>query len=299
MSEKCSDDCCSGCQTDCGEKDREASGSGCSPTQESPESFVAHPHKMSRIGKVIGVVSGKGGVGKSLVTGLLASAMRRRGHGVGLMDADITGPSIPRIFGLSGRAEMDEFGLYPVKSKTGINIMSLNLLVENETDPVIWRGPVIGGTVRQFWTDVIWHETDYLFIDMPPGTGDVPLTVFQSVRLDGLIIVTSPQELVGMIVEKALNMARMMQVPVMALVENMSFFKCPDCSREIPVFGESRLAETAARYNLLTTARLPLDPAFAKICDAGEVENLEGPWLDDILAKLETLGTMPEKGCAG
>lgn len=297
MSENCVDEC-SSCLAECGECRQPPEG-GCSPSPEKQESFIARPHEMSRIGKVIGVVSGKGGVGKSLVTALLASAMYRRGHGVGLMDADITGPSIPRLFGLSGRAAMDEFGLYPVKSKTGLDVISLNLLIENETDPVIWRGPVIGGMVKQFWTDVIWGKADYLFIDMPPGTGDVPLTIFQSIRLDGLIIVTSPQELVGMIVEKAFNMARMMKVPVLALVENFSYFKCSDCGRETTVFGESRLAETAARYNLPTTARLPLDPNFAKAGDAGEVETLQGPWLDDILTRLETLGTLPENACGG
>ena len=289
MSE-CTSDQCSSCQIDCDTRqDQAPSGRDCAPTPEDPESFLAAPHTLSNIGKVVGVVSGKGGVGKSLVTGLLASAMKRRGRGVGLMDADITGPSIPRIFGLGQRAKMDEFGLYPVKSRGGVDIMSINLLIENETDPVIWRGPVIGGMVKQFWTDVIWAEADYLFIDLPPGTGDVPLTIFQSIRLDGLIIVTSPQELVSMIVEKAVNMARMMKIPVLGLVENMSYFKCPDCGKETDVFGPSRLAENAARFGIPASARLPLDPAFARSCDAGRVDEIEGPWLDDILSLLERI----------
>lgn len=288
MSENCGDGC-SSCQLECGERRDEPVSACGGGGQQSPESFIARPHELSRIGKVIGVVSGKGGVGKSLVTALLASAMKRRGFGTGLMDADITGPSVPRIFGLQGRAKMDEFGLYPVKSKGGIDIISLNLLIENETDPVIWRGPVIGGAVKQFWTDVIWAEADYLFLDMPPGTGDVPLTVYQSIRLDGLVIVTSPQELVTMIVEKAVNMARMMNVPVLGLVENMSYFKCPECGKETAVFGESKLTETAARYHIDTVARLPLNPDFARACDAGDVESLDGPWLDDIVDLLEAL----------
>lgn len=290
MSENCTSDQCSSCPVDCDSRQgREEAGRDCVPTSEDPESFLAKPHQLSRVGKVIGVVSGKGGVGKSLVTGLLASAMKRRGQGVGLMDADITGPSIPRIFGLGGRAKMDEFGLYPVRSRGGVDIISINLLIENETDPVIWRGPVIGGLVKQFWTDVIWPEAEYLFIDLPPGTGDVPLTIFQSIPLDGLVIVTSPQELVSMIVEKAVNMARMMKVPVLGLAENMSFFKCPDCGKETDVFGPSRLAESAARFGIPAAARLPLTPDFAVKCDAGKIEDIEGPWLDDILSLLERI----------
>ncbi|MDR2946344.1 MAG: Mrp/NBP35 family ATP-binding protein [Candidatus Adiutrix sp.] len=290
MSEDCTNDQCSSCLADCDSRREPApEDRHCAPTPEDPESFLAKPHSLSRIGKVIGVVSGKGGVGKSLVTGLLASAMKRRGQGVGLMDADITGPSIPRLFGLGQRAKMDEFGLYPVKSRSGVDVMSINLLIENETDPVIWRGPVIGGMVKQFWTDVIWAGADYLFIDLPPGTGDVPLTLFQSIKLDGLVIVTSPQELVTMIVEKAVNMARMMKVPVLGLVENFSYFKCPDCGREVDVFGRSRLAETAARFGIPASARLPLDPQFAERCDAGRVDDIEGPWLDDVLSLLERI----------
>ncbi len=288
MSDNCSPSQCSTCQTDCDARQVEADRH-CQPTAERPEDLLARPHELSRIGKVIGVVSGKGGVGKSLVSGLLASAVKRRGPGVGLMDADITGPSIPRLFGLRGRARMDEFGLYPVESPGGIDIISINLLMEKETDPVIWRGPVIAGLVKQFWTEVVWARADYLFIDLPPGTGDVPLTIFQTVRLDGLVIVTSPQDLVGLIVEKAVNMARMMKIPILGLVENFSFFSCPGCGRETEVFGPSRLAETAARFGIPASARLPLNPEFARRCDVGQVETLEGSWLDPIISLLERM----------
>ncbi len=288
MADDCRPEECSSCMVDCDARQKPTEG-GCPPASDNPESFLARPHELSKIGKVIGVVSGKGGVGKSLVTGLLGAAMKNRGRGVGLMDADITGPSLPRIFGLNQRAKMDQFGLYPVRSSGGLDIISINLMIENETDPVIWRGPVIGGLVKQFWTDVIWPEADYLFIDLPPGTGDVPLTVFQTIDLDGVVIVATPQELVGLIVEKAVNMARMMNVPVLGLVENMSFFKCPDCGRESEVFGPSRLAASAARFGIPTQARLPLAPEFAAACDAGRVESLSGPWLDDILNFLEKI----------
>lgn len=288
MSDACTPSQCSGCEADCDARQTETDRH-CAPTPEDPASFLARPHELSRIGKVIGVVSGKGGVGKSLVTGLMASAMARRGQGVGLMDADITGPSIPRMFGLKTRAKMDEFGLYPVQSQAGVDVMSINLLMENETDPVIWRGPVIGGMVKQFWTDVIWPAAEFLFIDLPPGTGDVPLTVFQAVPLDGVVIVTSPQDLVGLIVEKAVNMARMMKIPVLGLVENFSYFRCPDCGKETQVFGPSRLDESAARFGIPATARLPLDPAFAEACDAGRVETIDGPWLDPILSLIERM----------
>lgn len=291
MSEDCTSDQCSSCSVEC--DSRQAAPADvdrhCAPTPEDPASFLAKPNELSRIGKVIGVVSGKGGVGKSLVTGLLASSLKRRGSGVGLMDADITGPSIPRIFGLKERARMDQFGLYPVRSRSGVDIISINLLIENETDPVIWRGPVVGGMVKQFWTEVIWPQADYLFIDLPPGTGDVPLTIFQTIELDGLVIVATPQELVSMIVEKAVNMARMMKIPVLGLVENMSYFKCPDCGKETEVFGPSRLAENAARYGIPSSARLPLDPELAEKCDAGKVDELEGPWLDDIISLIERI----------
>ncbi|MDL2260113.1 Mrp/NBP35 family ATP-binding protein [Deltaproteobacteria bacterium OttesenSCG-928-K17] len=290
MTQDCTSDQCSSCSVECDSRQAEPeTNRHCSPTPEKPEDLLAQPHKLSRIGKVIGVVSGKGGVGKSLVTGLLAASMKRAGSGVGLMDADITGPSIPRMFGLKQRAKMDEFGLYPVKSEAGLNIISINVLIENETDPVIWRGPVIGGMVKQFWTDVIWPDADYLFIDMPPGTGDVPLTIFQSIRLDGLVIVATPQELVGMIVEKAVNMARMMKIPVLGLVENMSYFQCPDCGKKADVFGPSRLAESAARFGIPASARLPLDPALAQACDSGRIEDVRGDWLDGIISLLERM----------
>ena len=238
----------------------------------SPQSFQAKPHELSHIKKVIAVVSGKGGVGKSLVTSSLAAAMHRRGKKVGILDADITGPSIPKAFGIHTRAEGSELGIYPVESKGGIPVMSLNLLTDNETDPVIWRGPVIAGAVKQFWTDVIWGELDYLFVDMPPGTGDVPLTVFQSLPVDGVIVVTSPQDLVRMIVAKAVKMAEMMDIPILGVVENYSYFQCPDCGKQHAIFGESRVEEEAAALGLKVLARLPIDPALAAACDRGEID---------------------------
>lgn len=258
MSENCTHDC-SSCGVDC-------------PSRQQPEDMHEAPHALSNIKKVIGVVSGKGGVGKSMVTSLLAVALKRRNLGVGILDADITGPSIPKIFGLRDKATGDENGIYPVRSKTGIDVMSINLLLENETDPVVWRGPIIGGTVKQFWTDVIWHDEDVLFIDMPPGTGDVALTVFQTIKLDGLIIVTSPQELVSMIVEKAVNMAKLMDSPVLGLVENFSYILCPDCGKQIPLFGESHVEEVAEHFGLPILGKLPLDPRLASACDKGMIE---------------------------
>ena len=258
MSENCTHDC-SSCGVDC-------------PSRQQPEDMHQAPHALSNIKKVIGVVSGKGGVGKSMVTSLLAVALKRRNLGVGILDADITGPSIPKIFGLRDKATGDENGIYPVRTKTGIDVMSINLLLENETDPVVWRGPIIGGTVKQFWTDVIWHDEDVLFIDMPPGTGDVALTVFQTIKLDGLIIVTSPQELVSMIVEKAVNMAKLMDIPVLGLVENFSYILCPDCGKQIPLFGESHVEEVAEHFGLPILGKLPLDPRLASACDKGMIE---------------------------
>ena len=258
MSENCTHDCSS-------------RGVDC-PSRQQPEDMHEAPHALSNIKKVIGVVSGKGGVGKSMVTSLLAVALKRRNLGVGILDADITGPSIPKIFGLRDKATGDENGIYPVRTKTGIDVMSINLLLENETDPVVWRGPIIGGTVKQFWTDVIWHDEDVLFIDMPPGTGDVALTVFQTIKLDGLIIVTSPQELVSMIVEKAVNMAKLMDIPVLGLVENFSYILCPDCGKQIPLFGESHVEEVAEHFGLPILGKLPLDPRLASACDKGMIE---------------------------
>lgn len=273
MSEECTHNC-ETCSASCGDR-------------TDPQSFLEKPNKLSHIKKVIGVVSGKGGVGKSLVTSMLATVMNRRGHKTAILDADITGPSIPKAFGLKEKATGNELGLFPVKTKMGIEVMSVNLLLENETDPVVWRGPVIAGTVKQFWTDVIWNDVDYMFVDMPPGTGDVPLTVFQSLPVDGIIVVTSPQELVGMIVDKAVKMADMMNIPVLALVENMSYFECPDCGKKHAVFGESHLQEIAARHGIGQTARLPINPEIARACDNGLVELFEGDWLDGVADALE------------
>ncbi len=267
MESDCTHDC-STCASDCKER---ASGHG---------GFLEKPHELSHISKVIGVMSGKGGVGKSLVSSMLAVLARRQGKRAAILDADITGPSIPKTFGINTRAAADESGIYPALSKTGIEIMSLNLLTENETDPVVWRGPVLAGAAKQFWTDVIWGNVDILLIDMPPGTGDVPLTVFQSIPLDGVIVVASPQELVGMIVEKALHMASLMNIPVLGLVENMSYAVCPDCGKHFSVFGESRIDAVAEKFNVKNVAKLPIDPKLAAAVDGGTVEAFEGDWLD-------------------
>ena len=273
MSE-CSHDC-SSCSSKC--------------SQAKPESLIEKAHEMSNIKKVIGVVSGKGGVGKSMVTSLMSVLMARKGYNVGIMDADITGPSIPKAFGIKEKATGNQMGLLPVTSKTGIDIMSLNLLLENETDPVVWRGPVIAGTVKQFWTDVIWEDVDFLFIDMPPGTGDVPLTVFQSIPVDGIIVVTSPQELVSMIVKKALNMAKMLNVPVIGLVENYSYIECPDCNKKISVFGESHIDEIAKENNVEVLAKMPIDPLLATLVDKGMIEMFSKDYLDKCADKIEGL----------
>lgn len=246
-------------------------------------------HPFAEVKKVIAVVSGKGGVGKSIVTSLMSVLMQRRGYNAAVLDADITGPSIPKAFGLSEKATADDNGLYPVKTKLGTQVMSLNLLLENETDPVIWRGPVIAGTVKQFWTDVLWNDVDYMFVDMPPGTGDVPLTVFQSLPVDGIIVVTSPQELVSMIVEKAVKMAEMMNVPVLGIVENMSYFQCPDCGKQHSIFGESNIAKIAEGYNIDTVSRLPINPKLAAACDKGMIELFEGDWLNNMADKIESI----------
>ena len=241
---------------------------------------------MSNIRKVIGVVSGKGGVGKSLVTSLLAVNSQRDGYATAVLDADITGPSIPNAFGIHGHAEGTEDGLFPAVSAKGTEIMSINLLLEDEKDPVVWRGPVIAGVVKQFWTDVMWGAVDFMFVDMPPGTGDVPLTVFQSLPVDGIVIVTSPQELVGMIVGKAVRMAEMMNVPVLGIVENMSYYECPDCGKRHSIFGESRAEEFAKQYGIDTVCRLPINPKLAAACDKGTIELFEGDWLDPLMKKL-------------
>lgn len=275
MSE-CTHDC-SSCGESCAERE------GGSPFQIKPL------RDGCRVSKVYGVVSGKGGVGKSMVTSQLAVAMRREGYNVAVLDADITGPSIPKAFGVHGRAIGTEDAILPVESRTGIQLMSVNLLLENETDPVIWRGPVIGGVVQQFWGDVLWQDVDYMFVDMPPGTGDVALNVFQTLPIDGVIIVASPQELVSMVVEKAVKMAQMMHIPIVGLVENMSYVSCPDCGKKIYLFGEGKTEEAAAKYGLPVLAKMPIDPALAKLVDEGNIESFEGDWLsgvvDEILKK--------------
>ena len=272
MSE-CSHDC-SSCSANCSERQY--------------ESFLKALNPASSVKKVIAVVSGKGGVGKSLVTGLLAAEMQRRGHRCAILDADITGPSIPKSFGLSEHAMGTGEYLIPVTTTTGLQIMSINLILENETEPVVWRGPVIAGAVTQFWTDVLWTDVDYMFVDMPPGTGDVPLTVFQSLPVDGVIIVTTPQDLVGMIVAKAVNMAGMMNVPVLGLVENMSYYVCPDCGNRHEIFGRSQAEEIAAAFQIPHTARIPIDPAITARVDAGEIEQVDGNFVADLADSLET-----------
>ena len=256
---------CSSCGESCAERQ------GGSPFQIKPL------REGCRVGKVYGVVSGKGGVGKSMTSALLACAMARRGYHCGILDADITGPSIPKAFGIHGRAVATEDAILPVITGTGIQLMSVNLLLEHETDPVIWRGPVIGGAVKQFWTDVCWGDVDCLYVDMPPGTGDVPLTVFQSLPVDGIVIVLSPQELVGMIVEKAVKMAQMMNVPVLGLVENMAYMTCPDCGKRLYPFGEGRTADVAKQYGLPMLAQLPIQPELAKKCDEGRLMDIQLP----------------------
>ena len=259
-------------------------GAACSSRE--PRDMHEKPHALSKIGKVIAVVSGKGGVGKSLVTALTAVSVRRTEHTVGILDADITGPSIPKMFGIKTRAEADDQGIYPVRSKLGTDIMSVNLLLENPSDPVIWRGPVIAGAVKQFWTDVHWGELDLMIVDMPPGTGDVPLTVFQSLPVDGIVVVTSPQELVEMIVSKSVKMAEMMKKPILGLVENMSYVTCPDCNRKIELFGASKADAMARRFNIPAVVRLPVNPSYAASVDAGAAELVEIPEFDDFAAKV-------------
>ncbi len=252
------------------------------------QSLIEKPHRLSNIKKVVAVMSGKGGVGKSLVTSLLAVLASRAGYKTAILDADITGPSIPKAFGIKEKAMGNDEGILPVESRTGIKMMSVNLLLEEDNAPVVWRGPVIAGTVKQFWTDVLWGDIDVMFIDMPPGTGDVPLTVFQSVPVDETIVVTSPQALVGMIVEKAMNMANMMDIKVLGLVENMSYALCPDCGKQVEVFGESHVQETAERFGTEVLAKLPINLKLAAACDAGLIELFEGNWLDGAIRKVLT-----------
>ena len=265
---------CSSCGKDCGERE------GGSPFQIKPL------HEGCRVGKVYGIVSGKGGVGKSMVTSQLAVSVRREGYNVAILDADITGPSIPKAFGVHTRADGTADAIIPVSTMTGIQLMSVNLLLENETDPVIWRGPVIGGVVQQFWSDVLWEDVDYMFVDMPPGTGDVALNVFQTLPVDGIIIVASPQELVSMVVEKAVKMAQMMNIPIVGIVENMSYMTCPDCGKKLYPFGEGKTEEAAAKYGLPVLAKMPIDPALAKLVDDGAIETFMGDWLGDVVKKV-------------
>ena len=272
MSENCTHDC-STCSSACA-------------SRTAPQDLHEKPNEYTHVKKVIGVVSGKGGVGKSLVTSLLAVLTARLGYQTAILDADMTGPSIPRAFGIHEQALSSEIGILPARSKTGIRIMSLNLLLENETDPVVWRGPVIAGAVKQFWTDVAWGDVDFMFVDMPPGTGDVPLTVFQSLPVDGIVVVATPQQLVGMIVEKAVNMATMMNIPVLALVENMSSFRCHDCGSVHAILGESRADDIAKAHGISPVCRLPIDPKLAAAVDAGAIELCEENALDTMVKKL-------------
>ena len=272
MSEACNGNC-SSCGSNCG-------------SAQQPESLLAQANPHSNVKKVIAVVSGKGGVGKSTVTAMLAMAMQQRGRKVGVLDADITGPSMAKAFNVHACSGASEEGLYPALTENGTQVMSINLLLDNETDPVLWRGPIVAGTVKQFWSEVIWEDVDYLFVDMPPGTGDVPLTVFQSLPVDGVIIVTSPQQLVSMIVAKAVNMANMMQIPVLGLVENYSYFQCPDCGKQHEIFGKSHIDEIALQYHLPVLARLPIDPSVAQKMDDGAAEQLPTA---DLQAAVETI----------
>ena len=271
------------CSHDCS-----SCGQSCS-SRKNPADMREAPHAMSSIKKVIGVVSGKGGVGKSMTSALMAVEMRRRGYKTAVLDGDITGPSIPKLFGIHGRAMGDENGIWPIQSRTGIDVMSVNLMLPNEEDPVVWRGPVIAGAVKQFWQEVIWKDVDFMFVDMPPGTGDVLLTVFQSLPLDGIIVVASPQELVGMIVAKAVKVAQMMNIPILGIVENMSYLECPDCGKKIKLFGESHVDEVAARYGLPVLAKCPLDPKLAECADQGTIETYPGEYLSGAADAVQAL----------
>ncbi len=274
--EKCTTQSCSSCGEDCGDR-------------TAPQDLIAPVNAHSKVKKVIGVVSGKGGVGKSMVTSMLAIASSKAGLKTAILDADVTGPSIPKAFGIKDRVRASMQGILPAQTKLGINVMSVNLLLEKDTDPVVWRGPVIGNTVKQFWTDIVWGDIDFMFIDMPPGTGDVALTVFQSLPVDGIIIVTAPQELVSMIVAKAVNMAKMMDVPIIGLVENMSYFHCPDNGKDYKIFGESHIDDTAKEYDLRVLAKLPINPEIAQAVDRGDVESCDDTQFTPIVEMLKTL----------
>ena len=281
MSEECN---CNG--TSCGENCGQECGHG-KEGKTGQNEFRADLNKLSHVKHVIGIVSGKGGVGKSLVTSLLATMFSRKGYKTAVLDADITGPSIPKMFGVTGRAEGSESGIFPKKTHSNISIMSINLLLDSEDAPVIWRGPLIAGTVKQFWTDVVWNDVDYMFIDMPPGTGDVPLTVFQSLPVDGIVVVTSPQDLVSLIVKKAANMAKMMRIPVLGLVENMSYYQCPDCGKKEEIFGKSKLPQVAADMGLDILGRMPIDSKLAQLCDEGTIERADVDYLNEAVETIE------------
>ncbi|MBN2879437.1 MAG: Mrp/NBP35 family ATP-binding protein [Clostridia bacterium] len=270
MSDTCNNDCSS-----CGES--------CTDRKEQQNDFSAKLNESSKVKKVYGIISGKGGVGKSLVTAMLAAGINKKGFSTAVLDADITGPSIPKLFGITEPAMQNDKGLLPAISEDGVKLMSVNLLLPNNTDPVVWRGPIIANVVKQFWTDVVWGDIDYMFIDMPPGTGDVPLTIFQSLPVDGLIVVTSPQDLVSMIARKAVRMAEMMNVPIVAMVENMSYFKCPDCGSNHNIFGESKVDAVAKEHSIELIAKLPIDPEFAKLSDEGKIENYNSDELNKII----------------
>ena len=274
MSE-CNHDC-SSCGSDCKER-------------TSPQSMQLSPNELSCVRKVIAVVSGKGGVGKSMITELLAVNFQRNGYRTAILDADVTGPSIPRAFGVTEKAAGNDSGIFPAETKTGIQLMSVNMFLEHDTDPVVWRGPIIAGTVKQFWTDVIWNDVDYMFVDMPPGTGDVPLTVFQSLPVDGIVVVTSPQELVSMIVSKAVKMAEMMNIPILGIVENYSYAVCPDCGKKFSIFGESHIEEIAKEHKLPILGQIPINPKLAAACDKGMIELYEGDWLDGAVKAIEKM----------
>lgn len=271
-----------GCTHDC-------SSCGESCESKEKENLIKAPNPASTVRRVIAVMSGKGGVGKSLVTALMSVLMQRRGHQAAVMDADVTGPSVPRMFGIKGRADGTEAGIQPIDTKTGIETVSINYFLEDTSEPVVWRGPILGGVVTQFWTDVVWTDVDYMFVDMPPGTGDIPLTVLQRLPVDGIIMVTSPQELVADVVEKAVKMAKMMNIPILGLVENMSYVECPGCREKIYLYGKGKTEETAARYALPVLAQIPITPDLASLCDRGLVELFEGSWLDDACTMIETV----------
>ncbi|MBQ1213199.1 MAG: Mrp/NBP35 family ATP-binding protein [Clostridia bacterium] len=273
-----------GCTHDCS-----TCGHKCGESKDKKNEFLAEQNQFSNVKNVIAVMSGKGGVGKSMVTSLLAVSMRRKGYKVAILDGDITGPSIPKSFGVSGEVTGTDGMMFPLVSKTGIEMMSVNLLLDDPTKPVVWRGSVISGAVKQFWSDVVWNDVDFMFVDMPPGTGDVPLTVFQSLPVTGAVIVTSPQELVSMIVEKSVNMAKLMDIPVVGIVENMSGVICPDCGKRIDVFGESHTAEIAEKSGLEMIGQIPLDPKLTKLCDKGIIELFENDYLDKAADALEKL----------